>query len=251
MKLSKTAWLVLGIGIFVISMAGLYMVYSQQTSEQKRLNDRLAVAQSTFPGLVTEQTDWEEQVADLESQLAQLGSELNIATILLNSTAASFPYSTESIEYDEILFQFADEWQLEIAILTASEPRDKDVEGIIYSVTSFMITVQGQTVQSSFTTPEEYIIQFREYTYRTVGDILNFVSKIATGADFTTATVESVTISIPEPLPLTDAAVEEMIENIIEQLPEEPEEGEVIEVEQELEKPSAVIELVIYNYQGE
>jgi len=36
MKLSKTAWLILGIGIFVIALGCLYMLYSQQAGEQEQ-----------------------------------------------------------------------------------------------------------------------------------------------------------------------------------------------------------------------
>ncbi|GAH59611.1 unnamed protein product, partial [marine sediment metagenome] len=37
MRLSKTAWLILGIGIFVIAFGSLFMGYSRQSGEQERL----------------------------------------------------------------------------------------------------------------------------------------------------------------------------------------------------------------------
>ena len=49
MKLSKTAWLILGIGIFVIALGSLYIVYSQQGDEREQLNDSLPAAQATLP----------------------------------------------------------------------------------------------------------------------------------------------------------------------------------------------------------
>ena len=42
MKLSKTSWLLLTLGIFVIALAGLGAVYYQQVNQQDRLNEELA-----------------------------------------------------------------------------------------------------------------------------------------------------------------------------------------------------------------
>lgn len=249
MKLSKTAWLVLGTGIFVIVMAALGVVYSQQSSEQKKLNDSLALAQTTFPGLVTEKTDWEDQVANLQSELARSESDLIWAEALLDSARASFPTTVESIEYDEILFQFAEEWQLEIIGLTASEPGATTVEDINYSTTTFSVAVEGKPGKATVKDAEEYRQLYREYTYQTVGNILSYINAIVTGTDFTTATVSSVDITVPEPLPLTDAEIAEMIATLNENLPAG--DALIVEVELEFEKPTATIKLVIYSYEGE
>lgn len=250
MKLSRTAWIVLGTGILVIVMAGLGVVYSQQSSEQKRLNDSLAVAQSTFPGLVTEKTSWEEQVADLQSELSRSESDLVWAQTLLNSARTSFPTTVESIEYDEILFQFARDWQLELTGLTASEPVNTTVEDINYSTTTFSVAVAGKPGKATVKNAADYKQLYREYTYQAVGNILSYINAIATGTDFTTTTISSVEITVPGPLPLTDADIAEMIAALNEDLPEG--DAEIVEVElEEFEKPTASLDLVIYSYEGE
>lgn len=219
MKISKTAWLILGIGIFVIAVASLYVVYFQQGREQERLNDSLSVAQQTLPKLASEKDDWGRQLTQLGSQLARLKSELARATSLLAESKTSFPKSVESIEYDERLFKIADDWGLEITSLTASEPGDKKVEvevgdikveDVTYFVTSFTVDVKGE-----------------------VTDILDFINTIATSEYFTTATVELVSIDVPEPLSREERG------NLTA--------GEI----EEAERPSATITLVIYGYKGE
>ena len=190
MKLSKTAWLILGIGIFVIACGCLYMLYSQQAGEQEELADSLAVAQGALPQLVSEREDLESQLTQWEGQLAEAASSLV-------KIEARFPESVQSIEYDERLFEIADDCDLEITSLTASELGDKKVEDVTYAVTSFGVEVEGE-----------------------VADILDFVNAIATSEYFTTATMETVNMDIPEP-------------------------------EEEEDKPSATIGLVIYGYQGE
>ena len=169
MKLSRTAWLILGIGIFVIAFATLYMVYSRQSGEQEQLSDSLAAAQALLPRLIVEREDVEDQLSQWESELAE-------ATLSLNKSKTKFPKSVESIEYDEALFGIADGCDLEILSLTASEPRDKKVEDVTYAITSFEVKVEGE-----------------------VADILDMVNTIATSEHFTSATVELVNIDIPEP----------------------------------------------------
>ncbi len=163
MRLSKTAWLILGIGIFVIAFATLFMLHSQQSGEQEWLEDSLSVAQAALPQLVSERDN-------LENALAQ-------ATSLLNAARSSFPDFVDSIRVDEKLFEMADDCDLKITSITSSEPTDEEVEAVTYSVAPFVVDVKGE-----------------------VADILDFINTIATSEYFTNATVELVDIVVPEPL---------------------------------------------------
>ncbi len=213
MKLGKIAWLILGIGIIIIALGSLYMLYRGQLAEQERLNDALSLAQATVPKLAVDRTNLESTLTELQDKLAQ-------ATSRLKTAKAAFPTSSvESIEVDELLFQIADAWDLDITSLTAEEPsvqivevevEDIDVADVTYSVTSFTVAVKGE-----------------------VTDILDFINTIVTHEDFITATVEVVNITVPEPL--TEEEKADLTEEEIE----------------EKEKPSATIQLVIYSYRGE
>ena len=217
MKLSKTAWIILLVGIFIIAIGSLYWLYLQEGPKQEELNAQLSAVQAQLPNLA-------EQRASLESTLTELEDNLAQATSQLKTAKAAFPDLVESIEVDELLFGIANDWGLEITSLTASEPRDYrvkvemeaediEMEDVTYLVTSFTIDVKGE-----------------------VTDILNFIHTIVNHRDFDTATVELVNIVVPEPL--TEAEKEELTEEEIEEA-EEP------------EMPSATIKLVIYSYKGE
>ena len=169
MKLSKTFWLILGIGIAVIAVGVLGWVYLDQRGEQKTLNESLSGAQTTLPTLISQRDNLESQLAQSESELAQAESSLREAK-------ASFPESVESIEYDEALFDIADDCKLEITNLTASEPSDEEAETITYITASFTVDVEG-----------------------TVAHILDFINTIATDEDFANATIELVNMQVPEP----------------------------------------------------
>jgi hypothetical protein len=213
MRFSRTAWLILGIGILVIALGSLYMLYLQQGREQEQLNEALFAAQSAVPRLASERANLESTLTELEDNLAQATSELETAQ-------AVFPTSTESIEVDELLFGIADDWGLDVTNLTASEPSDEkvnveaeediEVEDVTYLVTSFTVEVKGE-----------------------VADILKFIDTIVTHSDLTTATIEQANINVPEPL--TEEEKEALTEEEIE----------------EKETPSATINIIIYAYKGE
>ena len=176
-RLSRTAWLMLGIGIFVIASGSLYALYSQQESEQRQLNDSIGAAQATLPGIVSEKEDWESQLTQLQGRLAEVESELAQAESLLDKTRANCLRPVESIEYDERLFKLAGDWKLDIIRLTASEPSSIEVEGINFLVTSFTVDVKGEVV-----------------------DILEFITRLTMDESFNTTGVELVNIQVPEPL---------------------------------------------------
>ena len=208
MKFGKTAQLILAIGIFAIALIFLYRMNQERAAKHEELSTQLVAAQQLLPPLIAENEE-------LESRLNQLQVELDQAKASLSRGKAKFPVSTDSIRYDELLFQMAYDRDLEMMRLFTSESAEQNVEDVIYTVTSFNIEVMGQ-----------------------VADILDFVNAIAIGEDFTTATVELVDIRVPEPLTLQEK----------EALAGQEQEEEEAE---EPEAPSAVIKLTIYSYEGD
>jgi len=205
MKLSRTAWLILGIGIFVLAFGSLFVGYSRLSGEQGEVEDELSSAQELLPQLVSQKEYWASQLSQLESQLTQ-------ATSALNESKARFPKEVESIEYDEELVLLAHDCDLEIASLTASEPRDKEVGEITYTVTLFEVEVRAAGSPPDLLT--------KSYIDNAIANILVFINTIATGEYFNAANIELVNIEAPE-------------------------------ADTEGEKPSAIITLMVYSYQGE
>lgn len=235
MKLSKISWLILVIGIFVIAFGSLYWLYLQEGPKQNELSGQLSTVQARIPKLAAERANLESTLTELEDKLAQVTSQLKTAKVV-------FPAAVESIEVDELLFGIADDWDLEITSLTASEPSDLKVavevetedielEDVTYLVTSFTVDVKGKAPESDLT-EEEY----KAYIDKAVDDILNFIHTIVTHRDFDTATIELVNIVIPEPL--SEKEKEALTE-------------EEIEKREGIKVPSATIKLVIYSYEGE
>jgi len=166
MRLGRTAWLILGLGIFVMAVATLFTVYLRQSSEQEELENNLVGAGARLPKLISEREALASQLTEQQGKLAETQSLLS---------EAGFPALSASIEYDEVLAEIADACNLEVMSMKAEEPSEKKVEGVTYLVISFEVGVKGDE-----------------------GSILGMVNAIATDERFTSATVELVNIKIPE-----------------------------------------------------
>ena len=156
MKLSKKVWLIVVIVIFAVVLGVLFSIYSGQAGERAELNDRLSRAQTLLPGLIDNREGKEDQLTQAES--------------LLEASQAQFPEVIESIEYGEDFFKIAYGPNLytmaagcgvDLTSLTASKPTNKTVGPVTYSVSSFVVVVQGS-----------------------IDDILDFIYAIRTGDDF-------------------------------------------------------------------
>ena len=189
MKLSKTALIFLGVGIFVILFGILGMTYSKQSQEQSRLNQELSLAQLRLKTYAPEQLSSQQE--ELESRLARFKTRLRAAK-------NSLYQSIQSIEITEALYEVAETSDVEIVEISSPGLADKELEEVTLSALTLKVTVEG--------------------------DVLNLIDFIyAWTKEYPTGVVNSVEITVP--------------------LPEEEE-----ETEEEL--PSAIINLLIYSYEG-
>jgi hypothetical protein len=168
MKLSKIGLWILGIGIFVIASAVMVALQASQSGDAKQLEENLVVTQSVLATLVADREE-------LTIQLTEMENELEAAEITYFQSKANFPDEVASIEYDEEIFSIADDNNLQIISLAASEPRQNDVAEITFGNTTFEVEVQG-----------------------TVSHILNFIDDVVKGEYFESATVEMVNMEVPE-----------------------------------------------------
>jgi len=147
MKLSRKATLIVVIVIFAVALGVLFYIYSGQNKERAELNERLSWAQTLLPNLVDNRETKEDELTQAESLLA--------------AGQAQFPESVESIEYDDDLFEIADDCNVSLTQVTASKPANKTVGAVTYSTSSFSVVVHGG-----------------------IDNIMDFIYAIRTGDDF-------------------------------------------------------------------
>jgi cell division protein FtsB len=225
MRLSKTIWIVLGVAVFIIGFVVLYMMYSRQGGEQDQLKSQIASNQATLLKLITEKGSWQSQLAQLQDELAERQSALAEAKLALSQAGTGWPESAESIEYDEKLFEIADAWNLDIIVAKAAEPGEETLEGVTFTTSSFNVQVKGKPREADELSTTD--VEYREYLYKTVSDILAFLHTIVMDKDFASAGIELVDMQVPEPLTQED-----------------------IDSDTEQESPTAQITLTIYTYKG-
>lgn len=211
MKLSKTSWIFLAVGVFVIVFASLSMTYSQQGQEKNQLNQELSSAQLKLARYSLE---------ELSSQQEELESQLTEAEAELETVKARIQQSNESIGVTDSLFQVAKACDVEIIEVSSASLASKNLEEVPCSVLSFLVKVEGE-----------------------VSDIIDFTIELS--REFPTGAAQAVKIEIP-------VVVEEEEEEEEETGGEsEEEEAEEEEEEEGPAQPSADINVIIYNYQGE
>lgn len=164
MKLSKTALIFLGVGIFVILVAILGMTYSQQSQEQSRLNQELSLAQLRLEEYASQQLSSQQE--ELESRLTRLETRLRV-------TKNNLYQSIQSIEITETLYEVAKTSDVEIVEISSPGLANEELEGITYSFLRLAVTVEGD-----------------------VRDLIDFID--AWTKEYPTGVVESVEITVPE-----------------------------------------------------
>jgi hypothetical protein len=139
MKLSRKVLLVFGAVILVAALIVVGMFYFRQAGELSTLRDRLSTAQNLLPGLAASKSALEGQAGEAQA--------------LLDVGRAKFPRAPESIEYGEDFFRVAYGHNLntmaagagvELIKLTASQPFDRKIGTVTYSVSSFVAIITGE-----------------------------------------------------------------------------------------------------------
>ena len=164
MKLSKTSWLIIIIGFFVIILVGLGIVRSQQVHQQNELNEQLALAQSKIQVIQLEQLS--HQQGELERQLSKTDSQSESAKAILSQPI-------RSITISDLLFSIAEANSVNVTEINSSGLASEELAGITCSVLPFTARVEGELT-----------------------DLVSYIIRL--NSDLATGFVKSVEINIPE-----------------------------------------------------
>ncbi len=170
MKLNRRALYIILTLVFVAILFNQYRGYTGKVKARGGAIADIATAQARVPILLAERTTLAQQLTQTDNQTADV-------TAQLNKTKAAYSKGVESIESDAKFFELADATNVKISSLFASDPGTEQLDKVNYTVMSFSMVIEGQ-----------------------LADVLNFIGRMATSENFTTATINSVSFSIPAPL---------------------------------------------------
>ncbi|MFC1916011.1 hypothetical protein ACFLW4_04875 [Chloroflexota bacterium] len=163
MKLGRTSWLIISIGIFIIILAGLGTIRFQQVNEQNQLIEKLALTQSKLKLIQPEQLSHRQE--ELEQQLPERTSQPETAKAILSQ-----PIGIISIS--DILFELADANNVEITEIRSSGMAESELEGVHCLALSLIAEINGE-----------------------VADLVSFITRL--NDDLATGVINSLEINIP------------------------------------------------------
>ncbi|HEY82254.1 MAG TPA: hypothetical protein G4O01_03075 [Dehalococcoidia bacterium] len=134
-KLSRTGWLILTFGLFIIMLAGLGVVRFQQVSQQEALKEKLELVQTKLARIQTEKLSQRQK--ELEQELSQTLAEAQAAKEILSQPLNSLAIS-------DLLWATAQASGVEIAELSSPGMSTAELEGVPCSVLSLTTRVEGE-----------------------------------------------------------------------------------------------------------
>jgi type II secretory pathway pseudopilin PulG len=164
LKLGKTGYLFVILGVVAAIFAGLWVRRSQQTQEQERLSEELSVAAVKLDNFNSD---------ELLSQQVKLEEQLNQTLSQLEATKAEISQSTDSISVSGTLFDIAELAEVEVTSISSGQPSVSKWQEIPCLVLPLNVTVEGD-----------------------VPNLITFIGKV--DRTLTTAVIRSAVITIPE-----------------------------------------------------
>lgn len=163
LKLTKTSWLIIIVGVFIIFLVGLGIIRSQQVQEQNALKEKLAVAQSKLQAIQLDQLAYRQE--ELEQQLSETISQSKAGRTILSEPIGSIIIS-------DILFDIAEANNVEITSIVSSGMAQNKLEGVPCLTLPLITEVEGE-----------------------VTDLVGFVTQL--NEDLATGVIQSLQMTIP------------------------------------------------------
>ena len=138
MKLSKTAWLILIIGVFIIIITSLGVTFLQQVNHRDQLREDLALAKNRLGNI---------QLDQLYSQREELTVQLSQTEADLDTARYSLSQPVNSIITNETLLDIAKTCGVDVKEIKIATSATAEMAGMECSITPFIIKVAGDLPQ--------------------------------------------------------------------------------------------------------
>ena len=134
LKLSKTSWLILSAGVFLVILAGLGLTRSQQLQDQSTSTDELQIATARLAKI---------DVTELKNQVESLQEQISLGQADLKDATSRLSKSVISADVAEEFYDIADSSNVTVASFTSTPISSNSLQGIPVSETSLSGRVQG------------------------------------------------------------------------------------------------------------
>jgi hypothetical protein len=135
LKLSKTSWLILAAGIFIVVLGSLGITRSQQLQEKGTLDEELRISTQTLEKL---------QASDQGGKLDDLQQKLEEEQVLLNEAKKRLDQTVVSVDVADDLFDIAEYCGVIVKTVSTTQIRSSNFESIGLDMTSINVAVNGE-----------------------------------------------------------------------------------------------------------
>jgi hypothetical protein len=184
MKLSKKSYLFIGVGIFLIALAGLWTVYSQNSGEEKQLKEEFAQAKTRLNSI---------QVEQLAGQQGELEQQLKDTLAQSKTARKTLSEPMNSIIITDILFVTAESNSVNITEINSSGMSDVQLEGVPCRMLPLTANIKGEVENLV-----DFIAQLNDNLAN--GVVRSIIMNIpdAAGSETPTATIQMVVFTSEE-----------------------------------------------------
>jgi hypothetical protein len=162
-KLTKTGWLILAAGVFVVVLASLGVTRTQQLKEKGKLDQDLQSSTQILEKI---------QTSDLRQQIDDTQQKVDETQVLRDEAAQSLNETVVSVDVSDELFTIANYCGVTVMHLVTSPIRQSQLENVQLDSTTMNVQVDGE-----------------------LPNLVNFVNSL--NNDYKTGFIKSYQISVP------------------------------------------------------
>jgi hypothetical protein len=163
-NVSKTSWIILSVGVFIVVLAGLGVTYSQQLKKSNEANDDLEVTQMRLGQF---------NIEELEQQKSELETIYDSVSLQHDIGKAKFQQPIESVNVTEKCYYIASLCNVEIFDIGTTDIKTEKFTDLECERIAISVTVRGE-----------------------LSDMVSFIININEG--FSTGYIESVRTTLGE-----------------------------------------------------
>ena len=134
-NLSKTSWIILSVGIFIVVLAGLGVTYSQQVKEKNEVEEQLEFTEMRLEMF---------NIAELEHEKATLDSEVSNATYQHDSLRNNLSESVVSSDVVEKCYEIAEDSNVTVINISSTAVKAIEIAAVECLAINLNMNVTGQ-----------------------------------------------------------------------------------------------------------
>jgi hypothetical protein len=158
--------------VFVAALVFLYMNYTKQTDAREVAQQNLNAANASLNKATNDKKSIQNQLDQANSDVSKLQNQMTQALQNLANVKTDLPSSADSVDYDEILFDTANRFNVAVTSIATDKPATSNVDNVAFNTSMFQIAVKGA-----------------------MPDVINYLYALATEPPFDYATITTLGIT--------------------------------------------------------